>query len=71
MRRIILTASGGAFRDWPVERLKEVTACRRRQAPQLEVRGAFRMLRDPDKVPGLRLPPGAPDLKCASGVLVQ
>ena len=26
MRRIILTASGGAFRDWPVERLKEVTA---------------------------------------------
>ena len=26
MRRIILTASGGAFRDWPVERLQEVTA---------------------------------------------
>ncbi len=26
MRRIILTASGGAFRDWPVERLREVTA---------------------------------------------
>ena len=26
MRRIILTASGGAFRDWPVEKLKEVTA---------------------------------------------
>ena len=26
LRRIILTASGGAFRDWPVERLKEVTA---------------------------------------------
>ena len=26
MRRIILTASGGAFRDWPVERLAEVTA---------------------------------------------
>lgn len=24
MRRIILTASGGAFRDWPVEKLKEV-----------------------------------------------
>ncbi|GMH21480.1 hypothetical protein Nepgr_023322 [Nepenthes gracilis] len=24
LRRIILTASGGAFRDWPVERLKEV-----------------------------------------------
>ena len=26
LRRIILTASGGAFRDWPVEKLKEVTA---------------------------------------------
>ena len=26
MRRIILTASGGAFRDWPVEKLREVTA---------------------------------------------
>ena len=25
LRRIILTASGGAFRDWPVERLKDVT----------------------------------------------
>ncbi len=24
-RRIILTASGGAFRDWPVEKLKDVT----------------------------------------------
>ncbi|EFJ07179.1 hypothetical protein SELMODRAFT_229643 [Selaginella moellendorffii] len=24
MRRIVLTASGGAFRDWPVERLKDV-----------------------------------------------
>ncbi|KAL6627574.1 hypothetical protein ACP70R_031300 [Stipagrostis hirtigluma subsp. patula] len=24
LRRIILTASGGAFRDWPVDRLKEV-----------------------------------------------
>ena len=24
MRRIILTASGGAFRDWPVEKLKQV-----------------------------------------------
>jgi 1-deoxy-D-xylulose-5-phosphate reductoisomerase len=23
--RIILTASGGAFRDWPVEKLSEVT----------------------------------------------
>lgn len=26
LRRIILTASGGAFRDWPVEKLKEVRA---------------------------------------------
>ncbi len=26
LRRIILTASGGAFRDWPVEKLREVTA---------------------------------------------
>ncbi len=25
LRRILLTASGGAFRDWPVERLPEVT----------------------------------------------
>lgn len=25
LRRIILTASGGAFRDWPVEKLKQVT----------------------------------------------
>lgn len=25
MRRIILTASGGAFREWPVEKLKTVT----------------------------------------------
>lgn len=25
VRRIVLTASGGAFRDWPVERLAEVT----------------------------------------------
>lgn len=25
LRKIILTASGGAFRDWPVEKLKEVT----------------------------------------------
>jgi len=25
LRRIFLTASGGAFRDWPVERLKQVT----------------------------------------------
>lgn len=25
LRRIILTASGGAFREWPVEKLKEVT----------------------------------------------
>lgn len=25
LRRILLTASGGAFRDWPVERLSEVT----------------------------------------------
>ena len=25
MRRIILTASGGAFRDWPVEKLKSAT----------------------------------------------
>ncbi len=25
LRRVILTASGGAFRDWPVEKLKEVT----------------------------------------------
>ncbi|ESA33502.1 1-deoxy-d-xylulose 5-phosphate reductoisomerase [Leptolyngbya sp. Heron Island J] len=25
LRRIILTASGGAFRDWPVEKLKHVT----------------------------------------------
>lgn len=25
LRRIILTASGGAFRDWPVEKLPEVT----------------------------------------------
>lgn len=25
LRRIILTASGGAFRDWPVDRLSEVT----------------------------------------------
>lgn len=25
MRRIILTASGGAFRDWPTEKLKDVT----------------------------------------------
>jgi 1-deoxy-D-xylulose-5-phosphate reductoisomerase len=24
LRRIILTASGGAFREWPVEKLKEV-----------------------------------------------
>ena len=24
LRRIILTASGGAFRDWPVEKLKHV-----------------------------------------------
>ena len=24
LKRIILTASGGAFRDWPVEKLKEV-----------------------------------------------
>ena len=26
LRRVILTASGGAFRDWPVEKLKEVRA---------------------------------------------
>ena len=26
LRRIILTASGGAFRDWPVEKLREVRA---------------------------------------------
>ena len=25
LRRIILTASGGAFREWPVEKLKTVT----------------------------------------------
>nr|QBP34360.1 plastid 1-deoxy-D-xylulose 5-phosphate reductoisomerase [Ulva prolifera] len=25
LRRIVLTASGGAFRDWPVEKLKDVT----------------------------------------------
>lgn len=25
LRRILLTASGGAFRDWPVEKLKDVT----------------------------------------------
>ncbi|KAJ8449100.1 hypothetical protein Cgig2_004155 [Carnegiea gigantea] len=25
LRRLILTASGGSFRDWPVEKLKEVT----------------------------------------------
>ncbi|KAL9434221.1 hypothetical protein AB3S75_028948 [Citrus x aurantiifolia] len=25
LRRIILTASGGAFRDWPVEKMKEIT----------------------------------------------
>jgi 1-deoxy-D-xylulose 5-phosphate reductoisomerase len=24
LRRIVLTASGGAFRDWPVEKLKDV-----------------------------------------------
>lgn len=27
LRRIILTASGGAFRDWPVEKLKDVRGC--------------------------------------------
>lgn len=27
LRRIILTASGGAFRDWPVEKLKDVSVC--------------------------------------------
>jgi 1-deoxy-D-xylulose-5-phosphate reductoisomerase len=27
LRRIVLTASGGAFRDWPVEKLKDVTVC--------------------------------------------
>jgi 1-deoxy-D-xylulose 5-phosphate reductoisomerase len=27
MRRIILTASGGAFRDWDVDRLASVTVC--------------------------------------------
>lgn len=27
LRRIILTASGGAFRDWPVDKLKDVTVC--------------------------------------------
>ena len=44
MRRIILTASGGAFRDWPVERLQEVTAADavkhpnwRRAAPRIWV----------------------------------
>lgn len=25
LRRIVLTASGGAFREWPVEKLKTVT----------------------------------------------
>ncbi len=24
LRRVILTASGGAFREWPIEKLKEV-----------------------------------------------
>lgn len=27
LRRIILTASGGAFRDWHVDKLKDVTVC--------------------------------------------
>ncbi|MEM8542642.1 MAG: 1-deoxy-D-xylulose-5-phosphate reductoisomerase [Cyanobacteria bacterium P01_H01_bin.119] len=33
LRRIILTASGGAFRDWPVERLAEVTVADAIQHP--------------------------------------
>lgn len=33
LRRIILTASGGAFRDWPVEKLREVTVADATQHP--------------------------------------
>lgn len=33
LRRIILTASGGAFRDWPVEKLPEVTVADALQHP--------------------------------------
>jgi 1-deoxy-D-xylulose-5-phosphate reductoisomerase len=33
LRRIILTASGGAFRDWPVEKLAEVTVEQATQHP--------------------------------------
>ncbi|KAG2433846.1 hypothetical protein HXX76_008202, partial [Chlamydomonas incerta] len=33
LRRIILTASGGAFRDWPVEKLKEVTVAQATSHP--------------------------------------
>ncbi|EFJ45264.1 hypothetical protein VOLCADRAFT_82431 [Volvox carteri f. nagariensis] len=33
LRRIILTASGGAFRDWPLEKLKEVTVAQATSHP--------------------------------------
>ncbi|PNW76144.1 hypothetical protein CHLRE_12g546050v5 [Chlamydomonas reinhardtii] len=33
LRRIILTASGGAFRDWPVEKLREVTVAQATSHP--------------------------------------
>lgn len=33
LKRVILTASGGAFRDWPVERLPEVTVADATQHP--------------------------------------
>jgi 1-deoxy-D-xylulose-5-phosphate reductoisomerase len=33
LRRILLTASGGAFRDWPVERLAQVTVADALQHP--------------------------------------
>mmetsp|Transcript_7769 Transcript_7769/g.19275 ORF Transcript_7769/g.19275 Transcript_7769/m.19275 type:complete len:453 (-) Transcript_7769:278-1636(-) len=33
LRRVILTASGGAFRDWPVEKLKEVTVAQATSHP--------------------------------------
>ena len=33
LRRIILTASGGAFRDWPIEKLKEVTVAQATSHP--------------------------------------
>ena len=65
MRRIILTASGGAFRDWPAEKLAHVTVADALKHPNWSMGRKITVDSATLMNKGLEVPPPPPGQYCA------